>query len=48
MTGSSRAGARRLDPRLLVAIGLVGVQLMLTTAVALFFSTFSTPMLSML
>jgi Cu-processing system permease protein len=37
------------DPRLLAAIGLIGVQLMLTTAVALFFSTFSTsPMLSML
>ena len=36
------------DPRLLVAIALIGVQLMLTTAVALFFSTFSSPMLSML
>lgn len=36
------------DPRLLIAIGLIGVQLMLTTAVALFFSTFSSPMLSML
>jgi len=36
------------DPRLLVAIGLIGVQLMLTTAMALFFSTFSSPMLSML
>lgn len=41
-----RASAR--DPRLLVAIALIGVQLMLTTAVALFFSTFSSPMLSML
>jgi ABC-type transport system involved in multi-copper enzyme maturation permease subunit len=40
--------APALDPRLLVAVGLIGVQLMLTTAVALFFSTFSTPMLSML
>jgi len=36
------------DPRLLVAIALIGVQLTLTTAVALFFSTFSSPMLSML
>lgn len=36
------------DPRLLAAIALIGVQLMLTTAVALFFSTFSSPMLSML
>lgn len=36
------------DPRLLAAVALVGVQLMLTTAVALFFSTFSSPMLSML
>lgn len=40
--------AAALDPRLLVAIGLIGVQLMLTTAVAVFFSTFSSPMLSML
>ena len=40
--------APALDLRLLVAIALIGVQLMLTTAVALFFSTFSTPMLSML
>lgn len=36
------------DPRLLIAIALIGLQLMLTTAVALFFSTFSSPMLSML
>lgn len=36
------------DPRLLLAVLLIGVQLMLTTAVALFFSTFSSPMLSML
>jgi Cu-processing system permease protein len=34
------------DPRLLVAIGLIFVELMVVTAVALFFSTFSTPMLS--
>jgi hypothetical protein len=36
------------DPRLMLAVGLIGVQLMLTTAVALFFSTFSSPLLSML
>jgi ABC-type transport system involved in multi-copper enzyme maturation permease subunit len=35
-----------LDPALLVAIGLILVELMLVTAIALFFSTFSTPMLS--
>jgi ABC-type transport system involved in multi-copper enzyme maturation permease subunit len=35
-----------LEPALLVAIGLVFVELMLITAIALFFSTFSTPMLS--
>lgn len=40
--------APALDPRLLVAIALIGVQLMVTTAVAVFFSTFSTPLLSML
>lgn len=40
--------APALDPRLLVPIGLIGVQLMMTTAVALFFSTFSSPLLSML
>ena len=40
--------APALDPRLLVAIALIGVQLMLTTAVALFFSTFSSPLLVML
>jgi len=40
--------APALDPRLLAAIALIGVQLMLTTAVALFFSTFSSPLLSML
>ena len=34
------------DPRLLIAIGLTFVELMLITAVALFFSTFSTPLLS--
>ena len=40
--------APALDPRLLIPIGLIGVQLMLTTAVALFFSTFSSPLLAML
>jgi ABC-type transport system involved in multi-copper enzyme maturation permease subunit len=34
------------DPRLLTAIFLIVVQLMLITAIALFFSTFSTPLLS--
>jgi Cu-processing system permease protein len=34
------------DPRMLKAIGLIFVQLMLVTAVALFFSTFSSPILS--
>ncbi len=34
------------DPRMLKAFLLIGVELMLVTAVALFFSTFSSPMLS--
>ena len=34
------------DPRLLKAFALIGVELMLVTAVALFFSTFSSPFLS--
>jgi ABC-type transport system involved in multi-copper enzyme maturation permease subunit len=34
------------DPRLMIAIGLIFVELMLVTALAVFFSTFSTPMLS--
>jgi ABC-type transport system involved in multi-copper enzyme maturation permease subunit len=38
--------APALDPALLIAIGLILVELMLVTAVALFFSTFSTPILS--
>jgi ABC-type transport system involved in multi-copper enzyme maturation permease subunit len=38
--------APALDPRLLAAIFLIFVQLSLVTAIALFFSTFSTPMLS--
>lgn len=40
--------APALDPRILLPVGLLGVQLTLTTAVALFFSTFSSPLLSML
>ena len=35
-----------LDPRLLKAIGLIFVELMIVTAIALFFSTFSTPLLA--
>ena len=35
-----------LDPKLLVAVGLILVELMLVTAIAIFFSTFSTPILS--
>ena len=35
-----------LDPRMLKAVFLIFVELMIVTAVALFFSTFSTPMLS--
>jgi ABC-type transport system involved in multi-copper enzyme maturation permease subunit len=38
--------APALDPALLKAIGLILVELMLVTAIALFFSTFSTPILS--
>lgn len=38
--------APALDPRLLLAIGLIFVELALVTALALFFSTFSSPMLS--
>ncbi len=38
--------ARALDPALLKAIGLILVELMIVTAIAIFFSTFSTPMLS--
>ncbi len=34
------------DPALLVAVGMTLVQLMMITAIALFFSTFSTPILS--
>ena len=35
-----------LDPALLVAIALILVELMIVTAIAVFFSTFSTPLLS--
>src|SRR5262249_10546450 len=38
--------APALDPALLRAVALIFVELMLVTAVALFFSTFSSPMLS--
>jgi ABC-type transport system involved in multi-copper enzyme maturation permease subunit len=38
--------ARVLDPALLKAIALILIELMLVTAIALFFSTFSTPILS--
>ncbi len=38
--------APALDPALLTAIALILVELLLVTAIALFFSTFSTPMLS--
>jgi hypothetical protein len=38
--------APAMDPALLKAIGLILVELLLVTAIALFFSTFSTPMLS--
>jgi Cu-processing system permease protein len=40
--------ALALDPRLLIAIGLIFAELMLVTALALFFSTFSSPLLSAL
>jgi ABC-type transport system involved in multi-copper enzyme maturation permease subunit len=38
--------APALDPAILTAMGLIVVELMLVTAIAVFFSTFSTPMLS--
>jgi ABC-type transport system involved in multi-copper enzyme maturation permease subunit len=38
--------APALDPALMKAIGLILVELLLVTAIALFFSTFSTPVLS--
>lgn len=47
---SIKAGwpAPAVDPRLLVAVGLILAEMMLVTAVALFFSTFSSPLLSTL
>ena len=46
----ARAGwpAPAMDPRLLIAIGLIFAELMLVTALALFFSTFSSPLLATL
>jgi ABC-type transport system involved in multi-copper enzyme maturation permease subunit len=38
--------APALDPAILKAVGLIFIQLMIVTATALFFSTFSTPLLS--
>jgi len=38
--------APAMDPRLLIAAGLILAELMIVTAVALFFSTFSSPLLS--
>jgi hypothetical protein len=35
-----------VDPRLLIPVALIFVELMIVTAIALFFSTFSTPILS--
>ena len=40
--------APAMDPRLLIAIGLLFAELMLVTALALFFSTYSSPMLATL
>jgi Cu-processing system permease protein len=46
--GNFKAGweAPAADPRMLIAVGLIFVELMLVTAIAIFFSTFSTPILS--
>src|SRR5262245_8530251 len=38
--------APAVDPRMLLAIGLIFIELLLVTAIALFFSTFSSPFLS--
>ena len=54
MDMTASAGARAvwpspaMDPRLLIAIGLIFAELMLVTALALFFSTFSSPLLATL
>lgn len=51
---NSSAGVRAswpapaMDPHLLIAIGLILAELMLVTAIALFFSTFSSPLLATL
>lgn len=49
-TVAARAGwsTPALDPRLLIAAGLIFAELMLVTALALFFSTFSSPLLATL
>ena len=49
-SASARAGwpSPAMDPRLLIAIGLIFAELMLVTALALFFSTFSSPLLATL
>jgi ABC-type transport system involved in multi-copper enzyme maturation permease subunit len=39
-------GSQAIDPRMLLAIGLIFLELLLVTAIALFFSTFSGPFLS--
>ena len=46
----ARAGwpAPAMDPRLLIAVGLIFAELMLVTALALFFSTYSSPLLATL
>ncbi len=56
LTWTARATERRapawpapaIDPRLLIAVVLIFAELMLVTAVALFFSTFSSPLLATL
>lgn len=49
-SGGVRASwpAPALDPHLLIAIGLILAELMLVTAIAVFFSTFSSPLLATL
>lgn len=49
-TAATRAGwpAPATDPRLLLAIGMIFAELMLVTALALLFSTFSSPLLATL
>src|SRR5205085_12262174 len=45
-TAGGPAAAAPTDPAMLQAIGLIVVELLLVTAIALFFSTFSSPFLS--